>query len=59
MLGKTDMVISLVYIKDYLTNSVGISNLMDGKKGVFLFFELIIVNTIINAANYKYNDIYS
>jgi len=54
-LGKADMVTSLMFIKNYLTNPVGIWNLIDGIKGVFLSFELIIVN-IINALNNKYND---
>jgi len=39
-----------------LTNSAGIWNLIDGTKGVFLSFELIIINIIINAVNHKYND---
>jgi hypothetical protein len=62
MLGKADMVTSLMCIKvlkDYLTNPVGIWNLIDVMKGAFLQFELIIVNNIINALNYKYNDRHS
>ena len=39
-----------------MTNPVGRSNLIDAIKGVFLSFELIIVNIIINAVNHKYND---
>jgi len=37
-----------------LTNPVGISNLIDVIKGVFLLFELITVNIIINVVNHKY-----
>jgi hypothetical protein len=55
MLGRADMVASLRVLKDYL-NSVGIWNLIDVTKGVFLLFELIIVNIIIKAVNHKYND---
>jgi hypothetical protein len=40
----------------YLINSDGMWNLIDGIKGVFLSFELITVNIIINAVNHKYND---
>jgi len=39
-----------------LTNPVGIWNLIDVIKGVFLSFELITVNITINAVNHKYND---
>jgi len=51
------MVTSLMCIKDYLTNPVAIWNLIDVIKGVFLSFELVIVNNIINAVHHKYNDI--
>ena len=47
---------SLMFIKDYLTNPVGIWNLIDVIKGVFLSFELIIANKIIKAVNHKYKD---
>jgi intracellular septation protein A len=39
-----------------LTNPVGIWNLIDVIKGVFLSFGLIIITIIINAVNHKYND---
>jgi len=39
-----------------LTNPVGIWNLIDATKGVFLSFELITVNITINAVNHKYTD---
>ena len=37
-----------------MTNPVGIWNLIDAIKGVFLSFELITVNIIIYAVNHKY-----
>jgi len=46
----------LCVLKDYLTNPVGIWNFVDVKKGVYLSFELITVNIIINAVNHKYID---
>lgn len=39
-----------------MTNPVGTSNFIDVIKGVFLSFELITVNIVINAVNHKYND---
>jgi len=39
-----------------LTNPVGIWNLIDVIKGVFLSFELITVNIIINAVNHNHPD---
>jgi len=55
MLCRADMVTSLMFIKG-LTNPVGIWILIDVIKGVFLSFELIIVNIKINAENYKSSD---
>ena len=50
------MVTSLICIKDCMTNPVGIWNWIDVIKGLFLSFELITVNNIINAVHHKYKE---
>ena len=52
-LGRADMGLHLCELKDYLTNPVGTSNFIDVIKGVFLSFELITVNIVINAVNHN------
>jgi len=55
-LGRAETVTSLICIKDCLTNPVGIWNWIDVIKGVFLSFELITVNNIINAVHHTYKE---
>jgi len=53
------MVISLMFIKGLLDQAIRYLEFDRFIKGVFLSFELIVVNIIITAVNYKYPDRHS